>query len=103
MAKRSAEDAGLNEPQNEENNEEIEEQDDLEDEGAGSVGDEGEEGEEDFDNEGDDSSGSNSDASSDTPTPEYMRGFALSWLEDQRIDGLSPNAIFESLGMKVVC
>lgn len=101
MAKRSADDAGLNEPQNEENNEEIEEHDEeYEDEGAGGLEGE-EEGEGDMEDDG--SSGNNSDASSDTPDSEYIRGFALSWLEDKRIDGVSPQRIFESLGMKVVC
>lgn len=94
MAKRNAEDAGLNEPQNEENNEENDDQEDHDNES--NVEEEEDENEENDDDGSDDSSDS-------TPDAEYMRGFALSWLEDKRIDGLTPQAIFESLGMKVVC
>ena len=89
MAKRNAEDAGFNNPQNEENSEEHEES------------------EGDVDMDKDENEESNYDYSSDdSDVPldaEYMRGFALSWLEDKRVDGLTPQAIFDSLGMKVVC
>jgi hypothetical protein len=97
MSKRSSDEAGLNEPQKDENNEEMNAEEDHNeqdnDNGSDVDGDENDEN-----NDG------NSDDSSDSPPDfEYMRGFALSWLEDKRIDGLTPQAIFESLGMKVVC
>jgi NAD-dependent deacetylase sirtuin 1 len=93
MAKRSAEDAGMNEPQKEEDNEE------QEDENVDSDVNVDEE-----DNEDEENNDDVSDASSDSaPDIEYIRGFALSWLEDKRVDGVPPKDIFQSLGMKVVC
>jgi hypothetical protein len=100
MSKRTADDAELDaqkdledETQNEENNEEDEEE-----------VEEGGEDEDDNENE-EESSGESEDGSSDSSAPdvEGMRAFALSWLEDKRIDGVPPQNIFESLGMKVVC
>lgn len=95
MAKRSAEDAGLNEPRNEENNEEHEEHEDELEQGIDNASNEG--GSENGEHDDDDSDGS----SDSTPDTEYLRGFALSWLEDKRLDGIAPQKIFESLGMKL--
>lgn len=92
MAKRNAEDAGLNEPQNEEDNEERQEEHD-EDNASNADGKESEE------NDEDDSEGDSSDSG---PDDEHMRSFAMAWLEDKRFDGLTPQSVFESLGMKVV-
>lgn len=101
MSKRTAEDAGLdaqkeNEETHEENNEEAEEEVEVE------VEEEEEENRDDNETE-EESTGSDGDSDASGPDDvEGLRAFALSWLEDKRIDGVPPQNIFESLGMKVV-
>lgn len=101
MSKRTAEEAGLDAalPLKEDEDVNIDEESKEEDDGI-------EDAEIDDDNGLDEGEGSaeDSDASIDSvPDEEGLRAFALSWLEDKRIDGVQPPAVLDSLGLKIVC
>lgn len=101
MSKRTADEAGLDAKKDDE--EPIEKQPEEAAEGEDEYGEDGEyeDGGEGEEEEG--SSESEGDSSDSGPDGEGLRAFALSWLEDKRADGVPPQNIFESLGMKVVC